>query len=121
MHENLQNCQKRVSKLQLHKGNSFAPKLKGAKFKGICLIQDNISFTHRNVVNFFIFYVLDTWSRDLNTEIKLGDCLFGAVELTRNAVLFLINMGIVVMLMHLMHLHNFYCQMVNRVILLNSK
>ena len=32
-----------------------------------------------------IVYKLDTWSRDLNTDFTLGDCLFGAVELTKNA------------------------------------
>ena len=28
---------------------------------------------------------LNTWSRDLNTEFSLKDCLFGAVKLTKNA------------------------------------
>ena len=35
------------------------------------------SFTHRNVVNLFIVYELDTWSRDLNTTITVGDCSMG--------------------------------------------
>ena len=73
-------------------GNNFASKLtfvhKGrveAKYKGNWLIQDNISCTHRNAVNLFIVYELDTWSRDLNTDFTLGDYLFGAVMLTKNA------------------------------------
>ena len=47
--------------------------------------QDRVSFTHRNIVNVFIVYVLDTWSRDLNTDFTLKDCLYGAVKLTKNA------------------------------------
>ena len=38
-----------------------------------------------NVVNLYISYELDTWSRDLNTHFKLDNCLFGAVNLTKNA------------------------------------
>ena len=37
------------------------------------------------MVNLFIVYELDTWSRDLNTESTLKDCLFRAVKLTKNA------------------------------------
>ena len=29
-------------------------------------------------------YTLDTWSKDLNTDFRLGNCLFGAVKLTKN-------------------------------------
>ena len=56
------------------------------KFKGSCLKQeDKAPFTPNNVVNLFIFYELDIWSRDLNTDFTLKDCLFGAVKLTKNA------------------------------------
>ena len=34
---------------------------------------------------FFIAYELDARSKDLNTTFTLGDCLFGAVNLTKNA------------------------------------
>ena len=34
---------------------------------------------------FFIAYELDARSKDLNTTFALGDCLFGAVNLTKNA------------------------------------
>ena len=30
-------------------------------------------------------YGLDTWSRDLNSDFTLKDCLFGSVKLTKNA------------------------------------
>ena len=32
----------------------------------------------------FIIYVLDTWSRNLNTKSALGCCMFGAVKLPKN-------------------------------------
>ena len=43
-----------------------------------------MSFLHKNVVNLYIIYTLDTWSKDLNTDFTLGNCLFGAVKLTKN-------------------------------------
>ena len=56
------------------------------KFKGSCLKQeDKALFTPNNVVNLFIAYKLDRWSRELNTDFTLKDCLFGAVKLTKNA------------------------------------
>ena len=82
----------------------------GAKFKRNSLIQDNISFAHWNVVNVLNAYKLDTWSRDLNTDFTLGDWLFASVKL-----MILINVNVVVMVLDLMHVHNFYFQMMNRV------
>ena len=53
----------RSSKTPITSGNSFTLKLSfiyieriGPRFIGNCLIQDNVSFTHRNVVNLFIVY-----------------------------------------------------------------
>ena len=43
-----------------------------------------MSFLHKNEVNLYISYELDTWPRDLNTDFILGNCLFGAVKLTKN-------------------------------------
>ena len=37
------------------------------------------------MVNLFIVYELDTWSRDLNTDLTLKDCMFGAVKKTKKA------------------------------------
>ena len=49
--------------------SSFVPKLTfihnrkiEGKFKGSCLTQDTISFTHKNVTNLFILNKLDTCS-----------------------------------------------------------
>ena len=47
-------------------------------------ISSNI-FLHKNVVNLFISYTLGTWSRNLNTDFTLGNCLYGAVKLAKNA------------------------------------
>ena len=43
-----------------------------------------MSFLHKNIVNLYT-YKLDTWSKDLNTDFKLGNYLFRAVKLTKNA------------------------------------
>ena len=55
------------------------------KFERSSLKQDKLSFTHGNVVKIFIVYELDVWSRDLNTDFTLNDCLFGVVKLVKNA------------------------------------
>ena len=41
-------------------------------------------FLHKNEVNLYISYELDTWPRDLNTDFILDNCLFGAVKVTKN-------------------------------------
>ena len=56
------------------------------RFEGSCLKQRNATpFNPNNVVNLFIIYELDTWSRDLNAKFTLKDCLFGNVKITKNA------------------------------------
>ena len=51
-----------------------------------CLKQiDATPFPPKNLVNLFIAYELDRWSRDLNTDFTLKRCLFVAVKLTKNA------------------------------------
>ena len=45
------------------------------KFVRNCLIM-SCSSSHQNVVNLYISYILDIWSRDLNTDSKLNNCLF---------------------------------------------
>ena len=79
------------TKSPIASGNSLAPKLTfihdakiEVKFEGSCSNQNITSFSHRNVVNLFIVYELDTCSKVLNTDFTLGD-LFGAVRLTKNA------------------------------------
>ena len=46
--------------------------------------QSKVNFTPRNVVNLFV-YELDRWLQDLNTDFTLKDCLYGTVNLTRDA------------------------------------
>ena len=40
---------------------------------------------HKKLVNLCISYILHTCSRDLNVDFTLGNCLFVAVKLTKNA------------------------------------
>ena len=56
-------------------------KFKASYFKQ----EDKTAFTPKNVVNLCIVYELDKWSRDLNTDFAMIDCLFGAVKRTKNA------------------------------------
>ena len=57
----------------------------GAKLKENRLIQGNVSFAQRSVVNLFIDQELNKWSRDLNKDFAQADCLFRAVKFTENA------------------------------------
>ena len=54
-------------------------------FKGICLEQDSVSFIYGIVEVLYIPCKLDTCSLNLSTNFKLGNCFFGAVELTKDA------------------------------------
>ena len=53
------------------------------KFNGHCLINDNDPSL--DAVNLYICYTLDRWSRDLDIDFTLGNCLFGSVKLNKNA------------------------------------
>ena len=53
-------------------------------FNGHCLIKNNISIP-KNVMNLFISYKLVLQLKNLNTDLTLGNCLFGFVKLTNNA------------------------------------
>ena len=70
--------------------SSFAPSfvdyhvLPDKKFNGHCLVKNNISIA-KQVINLFISYILGSQLRFLNTDFTLGNCLFGAVKLTKNA------------------------------------
>ena len=69
--------------------NSFASNLLNyylladTKYNGRCLINNNI-FVPRKVINAYISYILDTWSRDSNTDFTLYNCLFGLRILIQN-------------------------------------
>ena len=53
-------------------------------FTGSCLKQPKFFFTHKKVVNIYIFYELGaSSSHDSDPTIK--NCLFGVVTLTKNA------------------------------------
>ena len=39
----------------------------------------------KKVINKYIFYILNQWSRDLNTEFTLVNCLFWSVKLDKTA------------------------------------
>ena len=71
-----------------------------------------MSFIQKNVVNLYIKYELDTWPRDLNTDFTLDNCLFVAEKLR---MLIEINMVIVIMILDLIHVHNFQGQTVGGV------
>ena len=38
-----------------------------------------------NATNLYICYELDRWSRDIDTDFTLGNCLFESVKMTKNA------------------------------------
>ena len=54
-------------------------------FNGHCLIiNNNISITTK-IINLYIFYIQNKWLRNLKTDFTINNCLFGSVELTKNA------------------------------------
>ena len=69
--------------------NTFAPifiytrSLPVAKFNEHCLI--NKLPDSGEVINLYISNTLDVWSRDVNTDFTLNNCLFGSAKLTENA------------------------------------
>ena len=63
--------------------NYYGPKTT-AKFTGSCLKQSKTSYTHGTIVNIYIVYELGT-STSHNDDPTLKNCLFGAVNLTKNA------------------------------------
>ena len=53
-------------------------------FNGHCLIKSNISIP-KKVINLYISYTLCSQLKNLNTDFALNDCLFGSVQLIKNA------------------------------------
>ena len=53
-------------------------------FNGHRLIDSNISIP-KKVINLYIYYILNPWLRNLNTDFTLKNCLFESVELTKKA------------------------------------
>ena len=71
-------------------GSSFAPTfvdhhvLADINFDRHCLVKKNI-FIPEKVINLYISYTLGLQLRNLNTDFTLCNCLFGSVNLTKNA------------------------------------
>ena len=69
--------------------NIFAPAmidtrpLPVLKFNRNCLIKNNSS-AFGKLINQYILYTVDTWSRYLNRDFTLGNSSFGSVKLTEN-------------------------------------
>ena len=53
------------------------------KFNGDCSKQDKISFDHRKIVNIYMVYEIER-NFDISSYSTLGNCLFGAVKLTKH-------------------------------------
>ena len=71
--------------------NSLTPKLNyynntkiRVQFTGICFKQPKFTFTHKKVVNIYIFYELSASSSHISDP-TIKNCLFGAVTLAKNA------------------------------------
>ena len=79
--ENIENITKSNS--------NFAPifadhyLLPDINFNRNCLI--NSIYFPKKVINRYITYTLNRWLRNLNIDFTLNNCLFGSVELTKNA------------------------------------
>ena len=58
--------------------------LPNISFNGHYLLKNNISIPEK-LINLYISYILSPWSRNLNTDFTLNNCLFGFVKLTKNA------------------------------------
>ena len=63
--------------------NYFGNKTR-VKFDGSCLKQDKITLTHDETVNIYV-YKINLWNYVNSSDPKLGNSLFGAVKLVKNA------------------------------------
>ena len=55
------------------------------RFDGGCLKQDKITFTNEKTVNIYIVYEINLWNYIDSSDPTLGNSLFGAVRLVKNA------------------------------------
>ena len=71
--------------------NSLAPRLNyintkiRVKLEKRCLKQDKVTFTHKKVANNYIAYEINLWPFNVAKDFVLGNSLFGAVKLIKNA------------------------------------
>ena len=68
--------------------NSFPPKpfiipYSSKTWRKLIKTRQN-SFAYKNILKLCISYEFYSWSRDLNDDFRLSDCLFGALTLTKN-------------------------------------
>ena len=54
------------------------------EFKRSCLKQDKVTFNPNSLINLFLVYELNRWSKGLNADFTLKYCLFGDVKLVEN-------------------------------------
>ena len=54
------------------------------EFNGSCLKEDNVTYNHRKIVHIYIVYGASQ-NYNISSYPTLGNCLFGAVSLTKNA------------------------------------
>ena len=62
------------------------------KFNGSCLKQDRLTYTdtrvvyiHKRTVSIYAVYQINLWAHTLGADSRLGNSLFRAVELIKNA------------------------------------
>ena len=63
--------------------NTFDSKKIKLKFNGSCLVQGQITYTPKTIVNIYIVYAI-TKKNSISSYPTLENCLFGAVKLTKN-------------------------------------
>ena len=79
-----------MKSIGLSEDSSFVPTLinyyplPDINFNEDCL-KNNNNDPSLGAVNLYICYTLDRWSRDLNADFILGNCLFESIKLTKNA------------------------------------
>ena len=56
------------------------------EFNGSCLKQDKVTYSHGTIVNIYIVYKISK-NNSISTYPTLENCLFGALNLTKNAVI----------------------------------
>ena len=54
------------------------------EFNGSCLKQDKVTYNHGKIVNIYIVYEINK-NYNISSYPTIGNCLFGAVSLTKNA------------------------------------
>ena len=74
----------RESIIQVYPKVNYFYGIYNLKFKGIRLKQNCACFLNKNIVSLHIAYKLVAWSKDLNKDFKLVNCLFELVKLTKN-------------------------------------